>query len=56
MNKEWYKSKTVWGGLLLGVEAFFVAIGVEFAWAHAAASGVGTFLTIFGFRDAISKK
>lgn len=51
MEKPIWKSKTVWGGLLLALETAFIALQVQYVWAHVVASALGTFLTIYGFRD-----
>lgn len=49
MNKQWYKSKTIWGAFFLGLEASLqVAGGFE-----ALLAGLGVFLTIAGFRTAL---
>ena len=54
MNKNPWKSKTVWGGALLAVEAALLASGLEtYTWFQPVVTLLGTFLTVFGFRDAI---
>ena len=55
MRKIWYKSKTIWGGILLAVEAVLQSLNADFhtPLLRAALFGLGTFLTIFGFRAAM---
>lgn len=50
-GKSWYHSKTVWGGLILAAEAAVLAYPL--GWEQAALAGLGVFITIFGFRDAL---
>ena len=52
MEKLWYTSKTVWGGILLGLEAGLIALPGMWIWPEAIGAAVGVFLTIWGFRDA----
>jgi hypothetical protein len=53
MNKEWYKSKTLWGGVFLAIEAGLLATGSYYPYVNELAAVLGTFLTVFGFRDAM---
>ena len=55
MRKKWYKSKTIWGGILLAVEAVLQSLNADFhtPLLRAVVFGLGTFLTIFGFRAAM---
>ena len=49
MKKNWFKSKTIWGALFLGIEA-----SLQFAGGfEALLAGLGVFLTIAGFRTAL---
>lgn len=51
MKKEWYKSKTVWSGIVIGVVGLLKAFGVEVPidTIVAIAGGFG----LYGIRDAI---
>lgn len=53
MEKEFYKSKTFWGGVFLAVEAGLLTIEGNWVWIEAILTALGTFLTVFGFRDAM---
>lgn len=53
MEKNWYESKTAWGGILLGIEAALLTLPGVWLWPEVVLSAVGTFLTIFGFRAAL---
>lgn len=55
MEKSWYKSKTVWGGILLGLEAGLMGLPGVWLWPEVAVSALGVFLTVYGFRDALKK-
>ena len=57
MKKPYYKSKTFWGALLISLE-----VGLRFyngEVTQPVLEGLivtfGTFLTVFGFRDAVGK-
>ena len=54
MNKPIYKSKTVWGSLLLGLEAGAMALPGAYVYPEAVVTAVGVFLTGWGFRDALN--
>ena len=54
MEKLWYQSKTFWGGILLGIEGGLLALPGAWIWPEAALTAVGIWLTVFGFRDALS--
>ena len=57
MDKEWYKSKTVWGAVLLFLSGALHAIGAT-GWAAVLATIAGLLgvpLTVIGFRSAIGK-
>jgi len=58
MNKPWFKSKTVWGGILLSLEVFLQSLSLDFntPLLRAFLLGFGTFLTVFGFRAAMGGK
>lgn len=53
MNKEWYKSKTVWGGILIALEAGLKALPGEWTYVEPVISALGVFLTVYGFRSAL---
>lgn len=57
MKKIWWKSKTVWGGILLSVEAGLLVAKGNFVgvapYIEIAIVTLGTFLTVFGFRDGM---
>lgn len=53
MDKSWYQSKTVWGSILLAIEAAFLALPGAWVWPEVVLSALGTFLTLYGFRDAM---
>ena len=54
MEKYWYQSKTVWGGIFLAIEAALLTLPGVWLWPEATLSAVGIFLTVFGFRDAVA--
>ena len=54
MNKNWYKSKTVWGSLLLAFEAGLMTLPGSWA-IESVIVAFGVFLTGFGFRSAMKK-
>lgn len=53
MEKAWYQSKTAWGSVLLAIEAGLLTLPGVWMWPEVAVTAVGTFLTLFGFRDAL---
>ena len=53
MEKKWYASKTVWGGLLLGLEAALMKFGGTNIYIDSLLTFLGVALTIYGFRDAM---
>ena len=53
MQKDWYKSKTTWGAILLALEAGLLTLPGIWVWPEAIVSTLGAFLTLFGFRDAM---
>ena len=56
MNKNILASKTVLGGALLSIEAGLLSYGYEgLPWLQVLLSALGTFLTVYGFRDAMTK-
>jgi len=61
MNEPWYKSKTKWGGVLIGGSVILSSVGGWLAGSLSAdqalagvAAGIGTVLTIVGIRSAIA--
>jgi len=61
MNEPWYKSKTKWGGVLIGGSVILSSVGGWLAGSLSAgealagvAAGIGTILTIVGIRSAIA--
>jgi hypothetical protein len=56
MEKTLVQSKTVWGGVLLAIEAAILSSGYQgLPWMQVIIAALGTFLTIYGFRDAMKK-
>ncbi len=55
MDKAWYMSKTVWGGFLLAVEAALITLDIADPNFKAVVAFFATFLTVYGFRDAMKK-
>ena len=53
MDKNWWQSKTIWGSILLAIEAGLKTLPGEWVYIETAILTVGTFLTIFGFRSAM---
>ena len=53
MEKEFYKSMTFWGAILLGIEGVLVVLQKDYAVIEPILTGMGIFLTAFGFRRAI---
>lgn len=55
MNKKWYMSKTVWGGILLAVWQGLSAIPNKEnePYLMGVLAVVGTLLTVIGVRDAL---
>jgi hypothetical protein len=53
--KVWYKSKTIWGGILLGLEAALLTLPANIE-IKAILGFLGVLLTIGGFRAAIDEK
>jgi hypothetical protein len=57
MNKSWWKSKTVWGALLLAVSTIIPVIVADQGIATTVQKileGIGSFLGITGIRTAIA--
>lgn len=50
MNKEFFKSMTFWGSLLLGVSVALESMGAEMA---VYGQALGAFLAVFGIRRAL---
>lgn len=53
MEKSWFKSKTVWGSIILAIEAGLKTLPGEWMYIESAILTIGTFLTLFGFRSAL---
>jgi len=53
MDKEFYKSWTFWGTVLLSLEAGFKVAGQSYPVLEPLLMGLGSFLTLFGFRRAM---
>ena len=53
MQKPIYKSMTFWGSLLLGLEVTLQKLVVEHGALEPILTGLGLFLTVFGFRKAM---
>jgi len=53
MNKNWFKSKTVWGSILLAIQAGLITLPGEWLWIETGITSIGLFLTLFGFRSAM---
>lgn len=53
MNKNWWQSKTVWGTILLAVEAGLKTMPGNWPYIETVITGLGVFLTGFGFRSAM---
>ena len=53
MEKDFWRSWTFWGAVLLGVSVFLEQLAPEYAWAGNAAKGIGAFLGVFGIRRAL---
>ena len=51
--KEFWKSMTFWGALLLGVMTAFDSLSISYPTLAPIAKGLGTVLTIFGIRRAL---
>ena len=53
MKKDWYKSLTFWGALLLGLTMFLQEMGTIWPWAVSLGQALGAFLGVFGIRRAM---
>jgi len=55
MDKQPWESKTVWGGILLGLEAALLSLDIGGPFVKAAVAFLGIAITVWGFRDAMKK-
>ena len=53
MEKEFFKSMTLWGAVLLGLEGVLIVLQKDYAVIEPIVTGLGIFLTGFGFRRAM---
>lgn len=53
MDKDFWKSKTFWGAVLLGIEAFLLNLEGSWPYVEGIIALLGTFLVVFGFRSAM---
>lgn len=55
MEKAWWKSKTVWGSILLAIQAGLLTLPGSWPYVETILTVLGVFLTGFGFRSAMKK-
>ncbi len=53
MKKEFYKSMTFWGAVLLGVSVTLKGLAVDWPTLLPIAQGLGALLGVFGIRRAV---
>jgi len=55
-DKQWYMSRTVWGGLIIAAYGVLVAIGIDISAYKEAIISIATGLGIIGLRAALPTK